>query len=308
METKKASTGSYVVPVAVACFIALNLVTFLAAYPQTSVINGGCCNSKPLQKDFSAFYTGAWRLFHDPTHIYTQGNVDDGQVQTSPPPEQYKYLPSFLFMVAPFLVLGYQQALTAFDVFQFLLLPLMAFLLYELVKREGRAVTVACLLLVIFLPLPWANWGLSIGYYWQWVEGQSKVLETFLLLLSFYLGTKRRPRLSGIAFALTAFDPRFMLLSIPLFVVYNKLDLRRASLTALAAFAVSNAALLYPGIGSGFINMVLNSGLSTPLIWYAMIPLSVIVALTVIKGFEIGRTFARLLGIRREGAPSRLSG
>ena len=294
MEISQAPRRKAILSVAIGCLIALNLVTFIAAYPETSVIDSGCCGNRPIQKDFSAFYTAAWRLFNDPSHVYTPGNVNDGENQTSPPPEAYKYLPSFLFMVAPFLVLGYQQALTAFDVFQFLLLPLIALLLYALVQKRGTAVTLVVAALVLVLPLPWPKWGLSVPYYWQWAEGQSKVLETFLLLVSFYWGMKRRPKLSGLAFALTAFDPRFTLLSIPLFVMYNRGDLRKASLVALASFAVSNATLVYPGVGQGFLTMVLSSGLSTPLYWYAMIPLSAIVALTVLNAREILATFRQL--------------
>ena len=107
---------------AMGIFIALNLVTFIQAYPETMVIDSGCCGTTPLAKDFSAFYTAAWRLLHDPSHIYTPGSLNDGEYQIYPHPETYKYLPSFLLMVLPFLALGYQQALTAFDVFQFLLL------------------------------------------------------------------------------------------------------------------------------------------------------------------------------------------
>jgi hypothetical protein len=299
MEISQASKRGAILAVAIGCLIALNLVTFAEAYPQTTVIDSGCCGNRPLQKDFSAFYTAAWRLFNDPSHVYTPGNVNDGGAQTTPPPEAYKYLPSFLLMVAPFLALGYQQALTAFDVFQLLLLPLMAVLICALVQKRGTAVALVVVAVVLVLPLPWPHWGLSVPYYWQWVEGQSKVLETFLLLLSFYLGQKKRPKLSGLAFALTAFDPRFTLLSIPLFVFYNRRDLREASLVAIAAFAASNAALVYPGVGSGFLSMLLSSGLSTPLYWYALIPLSAIVALTVLNAREIGRTFRGL--VRAQG-------
>ncbi len=299
MEISQASRRRAILSVAIGCLIALNLVTFIAAYPETSVIDSGCCGNRPLQKDFSAFYTAAWRLFNDPSHVYTLGNVNDGGLQMVPPPEAYKYLPSFLFMVAPFLVLGYQQALTAFDIFQLLLLPLIALLVYALVQKRGTAVTLVVAAIVLVLPLPWPNWGLSVPYYWQWAEGQSKVLETFLLLLSFYWGMKRRPKLSGLAFAQTAFDPRVTLLSIPLFAMYNRYGFKKASLIALASFAISNAALVYPGVGSGFLTMLLSSGLSTPLYWYALIPLSAVVALTVLNAREIARTFAELGGVKR---------
>jgi len=81
-----------------------------------------------LAKDFSAYYIGAWRLIHDPSKVYTRGLINDGEYQIYPQPQAYKYLPSFLMVVFPFLSLSYHDALIAFDAFQFMLLPLMAFL------------------------------------------------------------------------------------------------------------------------------------------------------------------------------------
>lgn len=290
-EISQGSKRRAVLFVAFACLIGLNLVTLVQAYPETTRQDSGCCSNKVLAKDFSAFYTAAWRLFHDPSQVYTPGSLNDGEYHILPQPEAYKYLPSFLFIVAPFLALGYQQALTAFDIFQFLLIPMIAFLLYQLIKQRGVGVTLLVAAVVLVFPLPWPHWGISVAYYWQWGEGQSKVLETFLLLAAFYLGYRGRPELSGLAFALTAFDPRFTLLSVPLFLLYNRGALRRASLTAIAAGVVSNIVLIYPGLGSGFLTMVTDSGLSTPFYYYALIPLSAIVALTVVNAKEMGRAF-----------------
>ncbi|OLB70455.1 hypothetical protein AUI06_06735 [archaeon 13_2_20CM_2_52_21] len=47
--------------------LVMNFLTFLAAYPQISNIDSGCCSNQPLAKDFSGVYIGAWRLFHDPS-------------------------------------------------------------------------------------------------------------------------------------------------------------------------------------------------------------------------------------------------
>ena len=90
---------------------------------------------------------------------------------------------------------------------------------------------------------------------------------------------KKRPKLSGLAFALTAFDPRYTLIAIPLFVMYNRKNLKEASLVAVGSIAVSNAALLYPGVGSGFLTMLLSTGLSTPPYYYTFIPIAVVIAL-----------------------------
>src|SRR5450759_3492919 len=80
--------------------IALNLVTFLAALPQISNLEQACCtDGQFVAKDFSAYYVGLWRLFHDPTQVYTHGFIPDGEIHVFPVQEQYKYLPSFLLMI-----------------------------------------------------------------------------------------------------------------------------------------------------------------------------------------------------------------
>ena len=114
--------------------LALSLVAFAIALPETTRADSGCCapGSSALAKDFSAYYVAAWRLFHDPANIYTKGSVPDGGPQVLPQPQGYKYLPSFLVLAAPLLLLPYQTALLAFDFFQLLLLPLVALLLYRI--------------------------------------------------------------------------------------------------------------------------------------------------------------------------------
>jgi hypothetical protein len=274
-----------------AVLIVLNLFTFVAAYPETQKVDPGCCSDRDLAKDFSAFYVGAWRLLFDPHNVYTPGAVSDGGPSISPRPESYKYLPSFLLMIMPLLVLGYQQALTAFDVLQFLLLLPIAWLVYRLVGEKGLIVTALVAVVVLLQPSPVPHWSLSATYYWQWAEGQSKVLETFFILLSFYLGKAGRPVLSGAILALSTFDPRFTLVALPLFVMYNRASLRSAFSVLGLVLLLTNATLLVPGVGSGFLAMVLGSGLSTPLYYYALIPLLSIAALTVVNLGEVIAAF-----------------
>jgi hypothetical protein len=267
--------------------ILLNLYTFVQAYPETVAIDSGCCGSQILAKDFSAFYIGGWRLFHDPSNVYTKGLVNDGEPYVYPQPEPYKYLPSFLIFVAPTLFLSYHDALIAFDIAQFLLLPLMAFMVYQLL-RDRSVLTLAIVIVILILqPSPTLHWGMSVSYFWQWGEGQDKVLNTALLLLSFYLGQTRRPILSGVVFALGAFDPRFFLLSLPLFAVYNKLDLKKSGLSLIASLAAFNSPLLVGGIGAGFLQMVFQRGVGTPLYYYALIPFLTLVSLIVLNAKEI---------------------
>ena len=283
----------------------VSLVTLTTAYPETSVIDSGCCSSTPaLAKDFSAFYTGAWRLLHDPSQVYTRGYVNDGEYPILPQPEQYKYLPSFLWIVIPFLALPYQTALTAFDVAQFMLLPGVALLLYQLLRDRGRTpvVVVSILVLVLPLPIPTAHLSFSAPYYWQWAEGQSKVLETFLFILAFYLGAREKPKSSGLVFGLAAFDPRIAVLALPLFAVYNRG--RWASWAAAAlAFVGFNLPMLYPPIAGGFFGMVVTSGLVTPPFYYTLIPVAAFVSLICLQRNEIAslaRGYLRRLGVSKE--------
>ena len=278
--------------IAVAVLIALNFYTFIVAYPETYTLSPGI--STPginLAKDFSAYYTGAWRLWHNPSQIYHSGALGGSEPVTSPHPEAYKYLPSFLLIISPLLTLSYQQALLAFDIAQFVLLPAMAYMIYRLLGSKNLAVTFAVLVIALLLPFPTANWGLSPSYFWQWGEGQAKVLVTFLLLLSFYFGSKGKPYLSGIALALGFFDVRFGLLAIPLFIMYNRRSLRAATASAIGALALSNFMLLYTGVGSNFVGMVFSSGITTPIYYYSLIPLFTLLALIVVNFKDLVATF-----------------
>jgi hypothetical protein len=278
----------------VAILLALNFYTFIVAYPETYTLTPGINTSGTiLAKDFSAYYIGAWRLWNNPQHIYTftYGPAGDGEPPILPYPEAYKYLPSFLVVMSPLLALKYQQALWTFDVFQFLLLPAMAFLLYRLLDGKNLAVVFAVMIIALLMPFPTPNWGMSVSYYWQWGEGQAKVLSTFLLLLSFYLGKQGKPWLSGVVLAFGFFDPRFGLLALPLYVMYNRRHLKAAALSLVGALLVSNAMLLYPGLGAGFVSMVFNSAVSTPLYYYSLIPFFTLVALMFVNFKELVAAF-----------------
>ena len=93
-------------------------------------------------------------------------------------------------------------------------------------KQKSCCCLCRCLAAVLLLPYPMPGRGLSVSYYMSWAEGQAKILLSFLLLLSFYLGYRGKPVFSGVIFALGAFDPRFALLALPLFLFYNKSKLK----------------------------------------------------------------------------------
>jgi Glycosyltransferase family 87 len=269
------------------------MYTFWVAYPETFIINPGINEEgENLAKDFSAFYSGAWRMLHNPSKVYIGRTIIEGEPLIYPQPEAYKYLPSFLLLISPLLALDYQQALIAFDVVQLALLPLMAFMLYKLIGKKGLIVAFALEVIALLLPFPMENWGVSVSYYWQWAEGQAKVLLTFLLILSFYLGYTRRHYLSGIVFAFGFFDPRFGLLALPLFVAYNRRNLLASIPTMIITLFISNSMLLFAGMGSSFINMVQASAVATPLYYYSLIPFLTMSAMNIVNARELVEVFA----------------
>jgi hypothetical protein len=287
----KLTTPKKVFIIAVTVVIALNLYTLIVAYPQTHTPSHGITADAPiLAKDFSAYYMGAWRLWNDPNHIYVNSTFT-GEPVIKPYPEIYKYLPSFLLIVSPFLTLSYQQALTAFDIVQFLLLPFMAYFIYKIESDKPIWVALIIIVIALLMPYPTPGQGLSLSYYWQWGEGQAKVFITFLLLLSFYLGWRGKPVLSGIAFAFGFFDPRFGLLAIPLFISYNRNNIRLASVSAVGSLLLSNAMLLLPGMRTSFVTMVFSQAVTTPIFYYSLIPLVTLSVLIAVNFKEEGRAF-----------------
>ena len=281
--------GKILFVLVIAALIMSNFFILMSAYPETFRLDGG----GTLAKDFSAYFIGAWRLWHDPSHLYTRGVVNDGEYFVNPHPQAYKYLPSFLLLMSPFQFFSYHQGLVAFDVFQFALLPLIAILLYRLLYRKGMALILVVSSLVL-LPFPLPHWGPVATYFWQWAEGQAKVFETFLFLLSFYLGFQGKPHASGVIFAFSAFDPRFGLLGLPLFLFYNKNNMLSSVKSAFVGMIVSNIILFYPATGVGFLNMIFNEGLSTRFYAYAFIPLLTLTSLILVNGKEIVAAFSAM--------------
>lgn len=287
--------------------LVLNFLTLLSAYTQISNIDSGCCSNQPLAKDFSGVYIGAWRLFHDPTQVYTHGYVADGEVHIYPQPEQYKYLPSFLLLVSPFLLVKYQESIVLYDIVQFSFLPLIGILVYSLTKEKGWAITIIAEVITLLLPILAPGRGFSVAYFWQWKEGQSKVFETLLLTVSFYLGKRGNSGWSGLVLGLAFFDPRFAIVAIPLFLMYNETKIDLALRALLGTVILSNLPLLYPGLGLSFLKMVFSTGVTTALYPYALIPLVEVVFLSFINYYEIRTAVYRLFkGLRSQPIRSRV--
>ena len=96
---------------------------------------------------------------------------------------------------------------------------------------------------------------------------------------------------TGIALAFGFFDPRFGLLAIPLFIMYNRKNLKASTISLIGSLALSNAMLIYPGMASNFLSMVFASAVTTPLYYYALIPFFTLLALIIVNFKELVATF-----------------
>jgi hypothetical protein len=291
--------------------ISLNFLVLWQAIPETQKIDSGCCapSNALLAKDFSAYYFAAWNLFHNPAAIYSTGSSANATfLGITPHPETFKYLPMFLLLASPLLLLGYQQALYTFDAIQFALLLLIAFLIYRLLAEKSIAIIAPVLVIGLLLPFSTAlNWSISEAYFWQWAEGQSKVLELALILIGLYFGKKDKPIVSGIFFGLSFFDPQVTIFAVPLFIALNGSRIIRAAASLVLTLLVTNFPLIvFAGVASGFIGMLLSGGAATPLHYYTYIPLLTIIVLSFAMWKEIGSAFKGLLAIEKSPAKSHL--
>jgi hypothetical protein len=183
-----------------------------------------------LSGPFSAYYNGAWSLIHNPTDLYdasTSFPIANG--------EGFRYPPYFLLFVLPFLRLQFVAALQAFATFQFLLLPLIAILVWKILSPKSLkeyALLAAVLFMTLWTPLDgvignlvpatnpyYLSHGISAAYLLQFQTGESKILELCIILGAIYCA-KRNSILGGFLLVLSAFDPRFTLMAVPLFAYF----------------------------------------------------------------------------------------
>ncbi|MDA4127884.1 MAG: DUF2029 domain-containing protein [Thaumarchaeota archaeon] len=276
------------IALSVLALLTLNLRIFLSAYP---LMSAGALPEETYSLDFGSYYTAAWRLVHNPAQIYTHGAVN-GDYSLGKDPTQFKYLPYFSFFMLPLLLIAYIPALVTWNAFQFLLLPIIALLLYRSLKQVNILAILGVLWIVLLQPLPFppqftinlGHFYASQSYHWQWVEGQSKVFVTFLVIASYHFAKNRRPYLAGFLCGLAFFDPRFGLYALPLFLIANRSQLRKFSILTTATLVAGNAILLYDGLASSFLTMVETSGIETSYFDYTWIPFYAIVALTAVEG------------------------
>ena len=281
----------------IAISLALNAVIFCFAYPETFKVP----ESAFFARDFSAYYIGGWRLFHNPTAIY-YGGVMQGDYQILPRAQTFKYTPSFLILFAPFLSLSYQNALAAFDLMQFALIPALAFFVYKIVKDKSLVVGAIAAIIVLIDPLPYlalnqSAIGLltfrftilspqtfSSSYYLGYLLANAHVLQTVLLVGALYFGFAKKPWLSALLFALGVFDPRAALFAFPLLVWYNRQRILPFIAGSAIFLAMTNLPFFfYYNIGSTFLQLEVKGSIVSQWYGYDWIPIYAVSALTIIE-------------------------
>ena len=284
--------------------IVLNGLTLISALPYTNQAQPLCFTSNnsnnciSVARDFSAYYEGAYRFIHNPGQVYHEGNLP-GDYPIPPNPQYFRYSPFFLplFIVPLVTFLNYQNALISFDIIQYALLPLVAYLLFKiLIEISGKgsigipktslglfSLTLLFATLQPLVPhisnLTFWSW----SYFRLWLEGEARVLQTLLLILTFYLLLKNS-KFSGLSFVLSSFDPRMSIFSLPLiFYICLKMkrngSLRKFALSTIISFCVIYLpTLLYANLGEQFLKTIFIGDFT--FYSYEWIPLTTIAAIT----------------------------
>lgn len=275
--------------------VLLNACAFLAKFPETSQPE-----ASNLARDFSAYYIGEWRLFHNPTQVYFNG-VLPGDYPIHPTQQAFKYMPSFLILFAPFIALNYQTSLSAFDIMQVLLIPALGYFVYKLVKDKNLYLAIVISLIVIVDPILFSNsisynsvgWlqsriynlpeqtfspMYSIGY---WLVN-AHILQTILLVGALSFGFIKKPWASALLFVFGSFDPRAAVFAIPLLLWYNRHSLGKFLAGSAVFFAATNLPFFfYYGIGFSFLSTEVHGSIVSSMYLYDWLPLYAVGALTV---------------------------
>lgn len=280
--------------------LALNVATFITAYPRTF---------KPLDQtyaaDFSAYYIGEWRLFHNPTTIYYSGDYIQGDYVIAPKPQTFMYTPSFLVFFAPFLAIDYQNALIIFNFIQLILICAMAFLLFKIL--ENRELMIGCVAAAIILLFPVPNLdyvGLQYlfqSYYWGYALANAHVIQTALIVGSIYFAYTKKPWLSAFVLAVCSFDPRVTLLAIPILLYYNRASLKKFIVGSVAFITAFNLPFFfYNNIGFTFIEKRVSGSVVGAMYAYDWLPLAAVVTLTVAEAVTVYKAKRESLFLKKE--------
>jgi hypothetical protein len=276
--------------------VLLNVNIFCQAYPQTFTPQ-----SAILARDFSAYYTAGYRLFYNPSAVYSEG-VQPGDYPILGQPQTFRYPPSFLIIFAPFLTLDYQNALNAFDIMQVLLIPVLAFFVYRLIEDKNLFLAVTVAIIVLIDPLLIAPSGVSYdianflhyriislhaqtfspSYYCGYLLANAHILQTVLLVGALYFGFTKKPLLSALLFTFGILDPRAALFSLPLLLWYNRHAIWKFIAGSAAFLAVTNLPFFfYHGVGFALFQTNFRASVVSQMILYDWIPLYSIAALTM---------------------------
>lgn len=288
-------TASICFFVLAAALIILNGLTLLSALPYTTGTQVFCDSHGcvTVARDFSAYYEAGYRFIHNPTQVYHEGNLSN-DYPILPNPQDFRYSPFFLplFIVPLVISFDYQSAFRVFDILQFMLLPLIAYLLFKIMRqisvkndleKKVFAFFFLPLLFALLQPLvPSASnltfW--SWSYWHLWEQGEARVLQTMFLVLTFHLILKDS-KLSGVAFVLSSFDPRMSIISLPLifFLCLKRRNLRKFGLSSLISFAlIYTPTLLYANLAIQFYDTISTKDFA--IYSYEWIPVLTVVSLT----------------------------
>lgn len=267
--------------------LALNTCTFIAAYPQTF---------KPLSStyaaDFSAYYIGEWRLFHNPAQIYNSGDYIQGDIVILPKPQTFMYTPSFLIFFSPILTLSYQNALNIFDILQVLSVFALAFFVYKLVKDKKPVLGCVAAIVILLLPIPnLVDFQFSAffqSYYWGYAMANAHVIQASLIVGALYFGVTKKPWISAFLVAVSSFDPRVTLLALPLLVWYNRGNLRKFIVGSIALITAFNLPFFfYYNIGASFVQSKVTGHIASLMYAYDWIPMVAAITLTIVEVVSI---------------------
>lgn len=273
-----------------------NVLCFAVAYPDITKTE-----FDNIARDFSAYYMGAYRLYHNPTQVFYDGSLPNDYPLVGTP-QPYKYTPSFLIIMTPFLALNYMDALVIFNFIQLALMPLLAYFVYKLVKDKNYilASIAAAIVLVQPLPTPASNipytepvhLGLfdinsqcfAPSYYCGYVYINAHILQAVLLVGALYFGSTKKPWLSALLFAFGLLDPRAALAAIPLILWYNRKSMRKFLLASTIVWITTLLPFFfYYDVGMAFLRMGMSANIISQSYAYDWIPIYAVLALSVVE-------------------------
>ena len=268
--------------------LALNTYTFSLGYSSAAAPV-----LEEYANDFSAYYIGAWRLFHNPTQIYASGHYLPGDYLIEPTPQIFKYTPSFLVFFSPLLALSYQDALNLFDILQFLSVFASAFFVYQLIKNQNLLLGSIAIIVVLLAPvaLSFDAKILFQGYYWGYTMANAHILQTALIVGALYFAYTKKPLVCAFMVAVACFDPRIVLLALPLLLWYSRHTLHKTILASIGFITALNAPFFfYQNIGQTFLQQEVQGNIITQMYAYNWVPILAVITLTLIETTSLIKT------------------